>query len=84
MPLNAKNLGLSIGILWSIMLFLMTVLSILTGYADGLLRIVASLYPGYGISWPGAVIGLVYGFIDGFICGYLIAWLYNRVWKGKN
>ena len=83
MTLSPKNLGLSIGILWSVMLFLMTVLSILTGYADGFLRIVASIYPGYGINWPGAFIGIVYGFVDGFIGGFIIAWLYNWAGKGK-
>ena len=82
MPLNARNLGLSIGILWSAMLFLMTLLSILTGYADAFLRVVASIYPGYGISWGGAFIGLFYALVDGFIGGFIIAWLYNRMGKG--
>jgi hypothetical protein len=79
MKLNAKSLGLAAGILWAVMLFLMTVLSIYTGYAAGFLKIVASIYPGYGISWPGAFLGILFGFIDGFIGGYLLAWLYNRL-----
>jgi len=79
MNLNAKSLGLAGGILWSVMLFLMTLLSIYTGYAAGFLEIVESIYPGYGISWPGAFLGIIYGFIDGFVGGYILAWLYNKV-----
>jgi hypothetical protein len=79
MNLNAEGLGLAGGILWSVMLFLMTVLSIYTGYAAGFPKIVASIYPGYGISWPGAFLGIIFGFIDGFIGGYILAWLYNKV-----
>jgi hypothetical protein len=76
--LNARSLGLSIGILWAVVLFLMTVLSLYTGYAAGFLEMMAGVYPGFRLSWPGAFIGLVMGFIDGFIGGYLVAWLYNR------
>jgi len=79
MKLNTTGLGLAAGILWSVMLFLMTVLSIYTGYAAGFLKVVAGIYPGYGISWAGAFLGIIYGFIDGFIGGYLLAWLYNKV-----
>lgn len=79
MKLNAKGLGIAAGILWSILLFLMTVLSIYTGYAAGFLKILASIYPGYGISWPGAFLGIIFGFIDGFIGGYILAWLYNKM-----
>jgi hypothetical protein len=79
MMLNAKNLGLSIGILWAIVLFLMTVLSIYTGYASGFLQLIADIYPWYTVSWAGAFIGIVFGFIDGFIGGYVVAWLYNRL-----
>jgi hypothetical protein len=79
MKLSARGLGLAIGILWSVMLFVMTILSIYTGYAAGFLKMVASIYPWFGISWGGAFVGLVLGFIDGFIGGFVIAWIYNKV-----
>ena len=79
MKLDAKSLGLSAAILWSVILFLMTILSIYTGYAAGFLEMIAGIYPGYRISWPGAFAGIILGFIDGFIGGYLLAWLYNRL-----
>ncbi len=75
--INAKNFGLAAGILWGVGLFLMTLISIWTGYAADLLNLIEIGYWGYSISYVGAVIGLVYGFLDGFIGIYIFAWLYN-------
>jgi hypothetical protein len=77
--LNAKNLGLAGGIVWGAVLFLVTIISVLTGYASGFLGIFTSLYPGYSITWLGSFIGLVYGFIDAFVGLWLFAWIYNKL-----
>lgn len=77
MALNPKNFGLAAGILWGLCMLVITLISVVTGYAAGVLNIMASIYPGYSISLLGSVIGLVYGFIDGFIGLYIFAWLYN-------
>lgn len=52
---------------------------IFCGYADALLRVVASIYPGYHFpsGFSGVIVGTLYGLLDGAIGGALIAWLYN-------
>ncbi|MDH4063514.1 MAG: hypothetical protein OEW19_03880 [Acidobacteriota bacterium] len=40
----------------------------------GLLR---AYYPGYAVTWPGALVGFVYGALTGAILGWCVAWLYN-------
>jgi hypothetical protein len=40
----------------------------------GLLR---SYYPGYAVTWTGALVGFVYGALTGAVLGWCVAWLYN-------
>ncbi len=75
--LNPGKLGLTGGILWGLLLFCMTWISMYTGYGMFWLSQWMDIYPGYELSMAGSFIGLVYGFIDGFVCLFLIAWLYN-------
>ena len=77
MKLSVKGLGLSLGILWGVCLFLSTLIAVQTGYMAEALSELMGVYPWYQVTWTGAFIGLVEGFIDGFIGGALIAWLYN-------
>ncbi len=80
MRLKPVALGLSLGIVWGLALFVTTWLSYLTGYGKLFLDVLAgSIYPGYTISPAGSALGLVYGFIDLFIAGSLVGWIYNRV-----
>ena len=77
MRLNLKALALSCGILWALCLFLVTLISLATGYADALLEVVASIYPGYSVSALGLILGLIYGFVDGAIAALIFGWVYN-------
>ncbi len=79
MSLSPYKLGLSAGILWGLALAIMTVAGILFGYGLPFLHLMASVYPGYAVSYPGALIGLIYGFVDGFVGLYIFGWLYNRL-----
>jgi hypothetical protein len=80
MKINALALGLSLGLVWGVVLFLTTWLSYYTGYAKLFLEVLAeSIYPGYTISPVGSLLGLVYGFLDLFIMGSITGWLYNRI-----
>jgi len=79
--LDPKRVGLAGGILGSLWVFLLTLLSFSTGYAAMYLTMVSDLYPGYSISLNGAFIGLIYGFLEGYIFLYLFAWLYNHLKK---
>jgi hypothetical protein len=75
--LNKKALGLSVGIVAGIGIFITGLISI-SGYGSELVDLIGKAYVGYDSSFLGSLIGLVYGFVDGFIGGYLIAWLYNK------
>jgi hypothetical protein len=43
------------------------------------LGLLANYFPGYSVSWPGAVLGLLYGALTGAIVGSSLAWIYNRL-----
>lgn len=78
MKLSVKGLGLAMGILWALSLFVMTLVATYSGYmADQLNTLIVGVYPWYSVSLTGAFIGLAEGFVDGFVGGVVIAWLYN-------
>ena len=71
--LNAKKLGVAGGIVWALSMFVCTILAMYTGYSAVFLKVMASIYPGYAISWGGVFLGPIYGFVDAFIAFYLLA-----------
>ena len=73
------KLGVSVGIVWGLALFVCTIFAIYTRYAVDFLEVIKSVYLGYSISWGGAFIGLAYGFLDGLIGIAIIAWIYNSL-----
>ena len=77
--LQPGKLGLAGGIIWGLIMFICTILTIYTGYSDQFLTIMKSIYPGYSLTWGGAFLGLVYGFFDAFIGLFLLAYLYNKL-----
>jgi hypothetical protein len=79
MELNPKRLGVAGGILWGVSLFVLTLLSVYTGYAAQWLSMLPSVYPGYAVSVGGSIVGLLYGFVDAFIGLFILAWLYNKL-----
>jgi len=75
--MKAVSLGLAGGVVWGVMMFITTLISVGTGYAGAFLAVMASIYPGFAITVPGAFVGLAYGFVDGFIGLLVLGWLYN-------
>lgn len=41
------------------------------------LALLGHFFPGYAVTWPGALLGAVYGFLSGFVIGVLMASLVN-------
>jgi hypothetical protein len=41
------------------------------------LSLLRAYYPGYAVTWTGALLGFVYGALTGAILGWCVAWLYN-------
>ncbi|MEX1012697.1 MAG: bacteriophage holin [Waddliaceae bacterium] len=75
--LNAKNLGLSFGIVWGVSVWFVTILSMFTGYGDSFIHMMQSVYPGYSVDLLGSFIGLIYGFVDGFVGLFIFGLIYN-------
>jgi hypothetical protein len=76
MKLRARALGLSIGTVWGLAIFLATLWAAIE--ERGLvLELLKRYYIGYSVSFGGALVGLIWGFVYGFVFGALVAWLYN-------
>ena len=76
--INPLKLGLAGGLLWGLILFIMTWISMYTGYAMFWLSQWMDVYPGFDLSKTGVFLGLLYGFIHGFVGLFVLGWLYNR------
>ena len=81
MKLNPKAFGVASGVLWGSAMFLMTIFATINGYASDFLVMMAGIYPGFTLTYFGAIVGAIYGLVDGFVGGWLFAWLYNRFLK---
>jgi hypothetical protein len=80
MKLRARALGLAIGTIWGLTIFLATIGSILMGKGESMAHLTVFLN-GYRVSFGGAIVGLIWGVVGGFIFGALVAWLYNILHK---
>lgn len=79
MRLNRVILGLILGILLGLGVFLATLILLLKG-GDPVgphLALLGQFFIGYRVTLAGSFIGLLYGFGLGFVVGYMIASLYN-------
>lgn len=79
MKIDAVRFGLAAGILWGISLFVLTLISMGTGYASEFLKSISYIYPGYSISGLGSIMGAVDGFIDGFVGCWIFIKIYNAL-----
>jgi len=75
-------LGIALGCVWGVMLFLATGLLLLQGAAEGVqvgphLALLGIYLPGYEVTWSGAVLGALYFGIIGIVAGFVIAALWN-------
>ncbi len=43
------------------------------------LKLLNNYFPGYDVTWSGALLGFLYGALVGAALGFAIAWIYNRV-----
>jgi len=76
MKLKVLALGLALGIVWGVGIFLITLLTVLKG--GGMhLALLSAVYFGYKVSWLGSIIGLCWGFVNGLVVGIVVAWIYN-------
>ncbi len=79
--LNAKALGLTLGVLFGLIMFIATNWLVLKGGHEvgPHLALISQFFIGYRVSFLGSIIGLIYGFVGGYICGAFTGWLYNII-----
>jgi len=79
--LNAKVLGLVLGILFGLGIFIATNWLVIKGgnVVGPHLGLLSQYFIGYHVTFLGSFIGMAYGFAVGTLCGALIGWIYNRI-----
>ena len=80
MKLNLKAIALTCAIMWGGLVFLAGISNLLLpSYANALLQIAASIYPGFDVSGTvgDVVVGTLYALLDGAIGGLVFGFLYN-------
>jgi hypothetical protein len=86
--LNAQMLGLILGLLGGLAIFLATNwLLIKGGHIDSSgkyvvgphLQLLSQFFIGYKVSFLGSIIGFFYGFAMGTLSGTAIGWIYNKI-----
>ena len=91
--LNTKMLGLVLGFLLGLVIFIATNwLVIKGGTIDSSgelvigphLQLLSQFFIGYRVSFLGSLVGFVYGFAVGTLGGALIGWIYNKIVDLRN
>jgi len=91
--LNAKVMGLILGCLMGLAIFIATNWLVIKGghvtgsgeYVVGPhLQLLDQYFIGYSVSFMGSIVGFVYGFAIGTLGGALIGWIYNRIVDFRN
>ncbi len=84
--LNSGALGLSLGLLCGLAIFIATNWLVLKGGdpVGSHLRLLGQFFIGYEVSFPGSLIGFVYGFAVGTLSGASIGWIYNKFVEFRN
>src|SRR3989304_9204335 len=91
--LNTKMLGLVLGFLLGLVIFIATNWLVIKGgtiapngelVIGPHLQLLSQFFIGYRVSFLGSVIGFVYGFAVGTLGGALIGWIYNKIVDLRN
>lgn len=79
--LNGSILGLVLGLVAAISIFLATNWLVLKGgdVVGPHLGLLGQFFLGYEVTFLGSLIGAAYGFVTGFLAGVVIGWIYNGV-----
>jgi hypothetical protein len=81
MRANEQGLGIAIGLLTGVGLFLATIVLVIKGgnRVGPHLGLVGVYFPGYTVTWIGSFVGFVYAFVAGYAIGRTVATIYNRI-----
>jgi hypothetical protein len=93
LKLNVKILGLVLGILLGLAIFIATNWLVIKGghttpsgeYVVGPhLQLLSQFFIGYRVAFLGSIVGFFYGFALGTLCGSTIGWIYNKIVDFRN
>jgi hypothetical protein len=93
LKLNVKILGLVLGILFGLAIFIATNWLVVKGghiapngeYVVGPhLQLLSQFFIGYRVSFLGSIVGFFYGFALGTLSGSTIGWIYNKIVDFRN
>lgn len=76
-PLHKRAFGLAVGLTAGLALFLVTVYALLIPGRPGILDLVNNFFPGYTVSWTGAIVGFLWATFAFFVGGWFIAFCRN-------
>ena len=91
--LNSQILGLVLGLLFGLAIFVATNWLVIKGgtvnargqYVVGPhLQLLSQFFIGYSVSFVGSIIGFAYGFTIGTLCGAIVGWIYNKFVDFRN
>jgi hypothetical protein len=91
--LDAQILGLILGLLTGVAIFIVTNWLVIKGghvnasgeYVVGPhLQLLSQFFIGYRVSFLGSIIGFCYGFAIGTLSGATIGWIYNKIVEFRN
>ena len=90
--LNARIVGLALGLLFGLVIFIATNWIVIMGHITSSdnsevgphLKLLGEFFIGYRVSFFGSFVGFVYGFVLGTLGGSLIAWIYNKFVDFRN
>jgi len=84
--LNANILGLVLGMITGLIVFVTTNFLILKGGAvvGPHLSLLRNFFPYYSVTFLGSIVGFFWGLLFGYVAGFVVASLYNLVVKLKS
>ncbi|MFH1448652.1 MAG: membrane-associated protein [Candidatus Micrarchaeota archaeon] len=82
--LDAVRLGIAGAVAWSLLLVSTAFGAMFVDvggepWGSEFVRVMGTLYVGFGPSLKGAFIGLLWGLFDGFLAGFIAGTVYNHV-----
>ena len=84
--LNARVLGLALGVIFGLGLFIATNWLVIKGGnpVGPHLALLSQYFIGYRVTFLGSFVGFGYGFALGTLCGAMVGWIYNKIVALRN
>jgi hypothetical protein len=77
-PIDRRAVGVAVGTVCGLGVFLLTAADLVRQPKPGLnLVLLGQYFPGYAVSWAGALVGLAWAFAAGFCAGWFMASVRN-------